>query len=271
MQIAEADYQRLKGFMLNNYGINLEGKISLVEGRLQAILTKRGFQSFEEFTDYVEKDRTGEAITLLVSRLTTNYTYFMREDKHYRFMTEKALPELAPAIRDRDLRIWSAGCSSGEEPYTTAMVLSEYFGAQKNEWDLTVLATDISKKVLAEAKRGVYPADKLTNLSKEMKLKYFKKLTDEEYQVSPGLAKGVQFGVFNLMEPFPFKKKFHIIFCRNVMIYFNAKTRAELAERYYDALLPGGYLFIGLSETLANQRTRFEYVKPAIYRKGTGT
>ena len=269
MQITDSDYQRLKGFMLKNYGINLEGKISLVEGRLHAILTKRGFQSFEEFTDYVEQDKTGEAITLLVSRLTTNYTYFMREDKHYKFMTETALPELLPKIRDRDLRIWSAGCSSGEEPYTTAMVLSEYFGIKKSEWDLTVLATDISQKVLAEARRAVYPADKLSNLSSEMKLKYFKKLSSEEYQVKPELAKSVHFGVFNLMEPFPFKKQFHIIFCRNVMIYFNAQTRASLAERYYDALAPGGYLFIGLSETLANQRTRFEYVKPAIYRKGT--
>ena len=267
MQISEADYQRLKGFMLNNYGINLEGKISLVEGRLQAILTKRGFQSFKEFTDYVEQDKTGEAITLLVSRLTTNYTYFMREDKHYKFMTETALPEITSTIRDRDLRIWSAGCSSGEEPYTTAMVLSEYFGGKKGEWDMTVLATDISKKVLAEAKRAVYHADKLSNLTSEMKLKYFKKLSQEEYQVKPELSKNVQFGVFNLMEPFPFKKKFHIIFCRNVMIYFNAQTRASLTERYYDALAPGGYLFIGLSETLANQKTRFNYVKPAIYRK----
>ncbi len=268
MQITDADYQRLKSFMLKNYGINLEGKISLVEGRLHAILTKRGFQSFEEFTDYVEQDKTGEAITLLVSRLTTNYTYFMREDKHYKFMTETALPLLTPSIRDRDLRIWSAGCSSGEEPYTTAMVLSEYFGIKKNEWDLTVLATDISQKVLAEAKRAVYPADKLSNLSSELKLKYFSKLSSEEYQVKPELAKNVQFGVFNLMDPFPFKKKFHIIFCRNVMIYFNAQTRASLAERYYDALVPGGYLFIGLSETLANAKTRFEYVKPAIYRRG---
>ncbi len=257
-----------EAFMLNNYGINLEGKISLVEGRLQAILTKRGFKSFEEFADYVEKDRTGEAITLLVSRLTTNYTYFMREDKHYKFMTDTALPELVPSIPDRDLRIWSAGCSSGEEPYTTAMVLSEYFSGMKSQWDTTVLATDISQKVLAEARRGVYPSDKLNNLSAELKMKYFKKLAGEEYQVKPELSKSVQFGVFNLMEPFPFKKKFHIIFCRNVMIYFNNQTRASLTERYYDALAPGGYLFIGLSETLANQKTRFDYVKPAIYRKG---
>lgn len=268
MQITETDYQRLKSFMLKNYGINLEGKISLVEGRLQAILQKRGFESFEEFTDYVEQDKTGEAITLLVSRLTTNYTYFMREDKHYKFMTENALPEIIPGIRDRDLRIWSAGCSSGEEPYTTAMVLQEYFGMKRGEWDLTVLATDISQKVLGEAKRAVYPADKLNNLTAEMKLKYFNKLNPDEFQVKPELKKHVQFGVFNLMEPFPFKKKFHIIFCRNVMIYFNSQTRAELSERYYDALAPGGYLFIGLSETLANQKTRFEYVKPAIYRKG---
>lgn len=253
--------------MLQNYGINLEGKMSLIEGRLHSILAKRGFGSFSAFIEYVENDKTGEAVTLLVSKLTTNYTYFMREDQHYNYMTATALPELEKTVKNKDLRIWSAGCSSGEEPYTTAMVLSEYFGLKRHEWELTVLATDISQKVLGEAKRGIYTADKLSHLSESMKRKYFVQLSAEEYRISDEIKNGVHFGVFNLMDPLPFKRKFHIIFCRNVMIYFNGKTREALAERYYDAIEPGGYLFIGLSETLSNLKTRFTYVKPAIYRK----
>jgi len=192
----------------------------------------------------------------------------MREETHYKFMQETALPYWTSEIRDRDLRIWSAGCASGEEAYTIVMVLSEYFGAKKKEWDTTVLATDISTKVLGIARNGVYPEEHFEHLPPSWKSKYFTKIGDEEYKVTDAMAKEVVFSQFNLMGDFNrFKKKFHIIFCRNVMIYFDTPTKAALAKRFHDALAVGGYLFIGLSETLSGISGDFEQTAPAIYRR----
>lgn len=270
MKLEQKDFQRLKNHMKDHYGINLEKKITLIEGRMSNLIARKGFQDFGSYIDYALDNPDEE--TLLVSRLSTNYTYFMREEQHYRFMTERALPEWVPRIKDRDLRIWSAGCSSGEEAYTAAMVLNEYFGPSKSQWDTTILATDISERVLNLARQAVYPEEEMRHLPDAYKKKYFHKVEEGMYQVSDAMRKQVVFGNFNLMEPvFSFRRKFHIIFCRNVMIYFDNQTREALARKYYDCLHPGGYLFIGMSETLANLQTPFTYVRPAIYMRGLNT
>jgi chemotaxis protein methyltransferase CheR len=147
------------------------------------------------------------------------------------------------------------------------MVLDDYFGTAKSQWDAKVLATDISPQVLAMADEAVYPEDRLKNLPNPWKTKYFTKEAGDQFRVKPEIKKEVIFRSFNLMEPFPFRKPFHLIFCRNVMIYFDKPTRDALIERYYDALEPGGYLFIGLSETVDKTNTRFEFVRPSIYRR----
>lgn len=269
-KIKRDEFLRLVHYMREQYGINLEQKQTLVEGRLWSVIQKHGFKSLDEYFQFVVADKTGEEAKTLVTRLTTNYTYFMREEQHYKFLTGRVLPDLVPVLRDKDLRIWSAGCSSGEEPYTTAMVLDDYFGPSKREWDCKVLATDISPQVLQMAKEAMYPEDRLKNLPAEWKRKYFDKVKDTDlFHVRPAIQQEVIFRSFNLMERnFPFKKKFHVIFCRNVMIYFNKETRDALVERYYDALEVGGYLFIGLSETVSKTDTRFTFVQPSIYRKG---
>jgi chemotaxis protein methyltransferase CheR len=183
-------------------------------------------------------------------------------------MTGTALPEWTKRITNHDLRIWSAGCSSGEEPYTIAMVLDEYFGIEKPKWDSTILATDLSPKVLATAKQAIYPDEHVEQLSPQWQKKFFKKLGPNQWQIVPHIAKEVVFSQFNLMGGFErFKKKFHIIFCRNVMIYFDNPTKAALSKRYYSVLEPGGYLFIGLSETLSGLNTDFKQIAPAIYKK----
>jgi chemotaxis protein methyltransferase CheR len=192
----------------------------------------------------------------------------MREETHYNFMTEVALPYWTSQVKTKDLRIWSAGCASGEEAYTTVMVLSEYFGTQKKDWDTTILATDISVRVLDIAKRGVYPEEHFEHVPKAWKLKYFNKIGDEDYKIKDNYAKEVVFGQFNLMDEFTrWKKKFHIIFCRNVMIYFDSPTKAALAKKFHDALETGGYLFIGLSETLTGISGNLQQIAPAIYRR----
>jgi len=268
MHIEDQDFIRLRDYIKSNYGVNLEKKKALIEGRLTNTITQQGFTNFHDYIDDVLSDRSGSKVNLLLTRLTTNYTYFMREETHYKFMEEVALPYWTSVIRDRDLRIWSAGCASGEEAYTTAMVLSEWFGIKKAEWDTTILATDISVKVLDIAKRGVYPEEHFENLQEAWKKKYFTRMPEGDYKVKDTLAKEVVFNQFNLMGEFSrFRKKFHIIFCRNVMIYFDTPTKAALTKRFYNALEPGGYLFIGLSETLSGIIGDFQQIAPSIYRR----
>ena len=268
-KIKKEEFLKLVNYMRDKYGVNLEQKLTLVEGRLWSVLNQKGFTTLEDYFNYVVNDETGEEEKTLITKLTTNYTYFMREDQHYKFLVENILPGLKDTLRDKDLRIWSAACSSGEEPFTTAMVLDDFFGASKREWDMKILATDISPQVLGMAKEAVYPGERLQNLQPAWKGKYFQKLGADKFRVNDEIRKEVIFRSFNLMEKtFPFKKKFHVIFCRNVMIYFNKQTRDDLVERFYDALEVGGHLFIGLSETVSKTDTRFKFVQPSIYRKG---
>jgi chemotaxis protein methyltransferase CheR len=268
LTIDDRDFHRLRSYIQENFGLNLEKKRILIEGRLSNSILQAGFDNFTDYLDDIFSDKTGAKIDGLISKLTTNYTYFMREEAHYRFLVQSALPEWVKKIKDNDLRIWSAGCSTGEEPYTIAMVLDEYFGVSKKGWDTTVLATDISPRVLAAAKEGIYPKEHLERLPPGWKDKYFTQAGTDLWKVKPFLSKEAVFSQFNLMGSFrSFRRKFHIIFCRNVMIYFNDKTKAELSRKYYDILEQGGYLFIGLSETLSGLNTDFVQISPSIYKK----
>jgi len=268
MHIEDQDFFRLRDYIKSNFGVNLEKKRTLIEGRLSNFIVQQGFENFHDYVGDVLNDKSGSKINTLMTKLTTNYTYFMREETHYKFMQDVALPYWTSVIRDHDMRIWSAGCASGEEAYTTVMVLSEWFGLKKKDWDTTVLATDISVKVLDMARRGVYPEEHFDHLPKVWRDKYFTKTGEGEYTIKNTLAKEVVFSQFNLMGDFSrFHKKFHIIFCRNVMIYFDTPTKEALAKRFYGALEVGGYLFIGLSETLSGISGEFQQIAPAIYRR----
>ena len=267
--ITDEEFEKLAQFIKSNYGINLkEEKKSLVMGRLRKVLHQKNMSSFSEYLDYVLSDKTGEAVSDMVNRITTNHTYFMRESKHFEFFKEEVLPYLKKKVSDKDLRIWSAGCSTGEEPYTLAMIIDEFFGKEKLFWNTQILATDISSKVLDVAKKGVYNNDSIAKMPSEKRLKYFKKISDEKSEVVDQIKKEVIFARLNLMnETFPFKKKFHTIFCRNVMIYFDSKTKMDLVNRFYEITEPGGYLFIGHSESLIRSQTKYKYIMPAVYRK----
>ncbi len=269
INLKDSEFKELTEYIKKNYGINLSAKKHLIEGRLSNMLTEKGFTNFSEYIEYIFSDTSGVEITLLVNKLTTNHTFFMRESSHFDYFRDKILPSLENTVSNRDLRIWSAGCSSGEEPYTLAMILSDYFGPSKARWNTKILATDISVKVLEAAARGIYTEEAISNIPKYWKLKYFNKVDDENYQVSDEIKNEIIFRIFNLMDnEFPFKKKFHVIFCRNVMIYFDAKTKMELINKFYDITEPGGYLFIGHSESINKEETRYKYVMPAVYRKG---
>ncbi|MCL2083991.1 MAG: protein-glutamate O-methyltransferase CheR [Oscillospiraceae bacterium] len=268
-KIKREEFMRLVEYMRTNYGVNLEQKLTLVEGRLWSVLSQKGFKSLSEYFEFVISDKTGAEAKTLVTRLTTNYTYFYREDQHYKFLVGTVLPHLRDTLSLKDLRTWSAGCSSGEEPFTTAMVYDDFFGFDKPRWDTKILATDISPQVLNMAREAVYPEERLQNLSAAWKSKYFTKAGPDKFKVCDKIRAEVIFRSFNLMDKnMPFKKRFHVIFCRNVMIYFNKETRDALVERFFDVLEPGGYLFIGMSETISKTDTRFTFVQPSIYRRG---
>ena len=175
MKISDQDFLKLVQYMLDNYGIDLSKKRTLIESRLSIPVKKMGFDSFSTFVDYAISDNSGKAVNLLTTKLTTNYTFFMREKEHFDFLKESVLPYLENKLEDKDIRIWSAGCSSGEEAYSIAMTIDEYFGAEKFFWDAKVLATDISSTMLSAAIKGVYDESRLEKMPEEWKRKYFKK------------------------------------------------------------------------------------------------
>lgn len=268
MQISNEDFVLLADYMLSNFGIDLSKKKALIESRLAVYISKMGFDSFSAFVEHAVNDKSGEVLDILTTKLTTNYTYFMREEEHYSFLTENVLPSLKDSLETKDLRIWSAGCSSGEEAYTVAMTIKEFLGNESSKWDAKVLATDISKAMLGNAEKGLYAASNLEKLPVEWIEKYFIRKEDGNYQIRDVIKNEVIFRTFNLTETFPFRRRFHVIFCRNVMIYFNKQTKIQLVSKFYDHLEEGGYLFIGHSESLNGISDAFTYVKPSIYRKG---
>ncbi len=271
MDITEAEFQRLVKFMYDNFGINLSAKKVLVQGRLGNMLRERGFTNYNDYIDTVLKDTTGAEVTTILNKLTTNHTFFMREPEHYTFLKETILPYMVETCsKDHVLRIWSAACSSGEECYTTAMLMDQYFGAEKAKWDTRILATDISQSVISKAKAGIYQEDGMKGLSNDWKARYFNNLGNGKYEICQGIKDEVIFKTFNLMDPMPDKykmKPFDLIFCRNVMIYFDQPTKQALVNRFYDVVKPGGYFFIGHAESVNRADTQFDYIKPAIYRR----
>ena len=268
MQLTDSDFTRLYTYVKNSYGIDLSKKKQLISSRLNNMLIQQGYRDFTQYTDEIISGKNPEMVSAMLNRLTTNYTYFLREKEHFDFLQKVVLPELAARhAQDHTLSIWSAGCSSGEEPYTISMYLKEFFSSLPGNWDTRILATDISQNVLSTAQSPAYTSESLAELPMEWQKKYFIQTGPGQYTVSPSLRQNVIFRTFNLMEPIHFKRKFDLIFCRNVMIYFDRPTKEALVRRFYDALLPGGYLFIGHSEGIDKGQCPYQYLHPAIYQK----
>ncbi len=266
--MTDEEFLRIAGYMKKRYGIDLGQKKVIMNGRLENHIKSGGWDSFHAFMNDMEKDGSGQLEKELVNLLTTNHTYFMREFEHFEFFKNVVLPQLKQKEQhSRDLRIWCGAASTGEEPYMIAMVLQDFFGLEAKHWDTKVLATDISTKVLQQAVAGVYDEEHLKDIPDQWKRHFFKKTPEGAYQVKDELKQEVLFRQFNLMSPFPFKKRMHTIFLRNVMIYFDERTKNELLQKVYDFLEPGGYLFIGMTETLDRGQIPFELVRPSIFRK----
>ena len=265
MTISDADFNRLYKFMQSNYGIDLSQKKQLISGRLSTPLKQRGYHNFTDFVNHVLQTKDNELITLLLDKLTTNYTFFMREKEHLDLFCKKIIPDIVQRHqKDKTLAIWSAGCSSGEEPYNITMFLFDYLGPQAKDWDTRLLATDISNRAMALAKKGVYELP--DTIPPDWKKKYFTPVAGGQYQVTRQVRDNVIFQPFNLMDPIKFRRKFDVIFCRNVMIYFDQPTKDALVRRFYDATVKDGYLLISASENLS-PNTPYKRLVTATFQK----
>lgn len=267
VELTSSQFKRISEMVYRLSGINLPaGKEGLVKTRLTKRLRALGLSRFTQYIDYVERDATGAELTTMLDLLTTNKTSFFRESAHFDFLRAQ-LPLMRQA-RGGQLRIWSAGCSSGEEPYTLAIVLMETW-PDSARMDVRILATDISTRILSRAREAIYAPDQLTEMPAGAARKYFRPVDADSarLQVNPEVRALVRFAHLNLMDAWPMKGPFDAIFCRNVMIYFDKPTQRALVQRYWDLLEPGGYLFVGHSESLTATGSSFRYVQPAVYVK----
>ena len=267
LKMQEEEFLYLVEFVRERYGINLTRKWALLEGRLANYLQERGFASFGDYIKSLQTNPSQQELTDFLNRITTNHTYFMREADHFDFFRDQVIPFWEERLNDRDLRVWCAASSSGEEPYTLAMILQDYFGGHARPWDTRLLATDLSLRALEKAWQGYYSQESVQKLPEAWQKRYFTKVDNTRVQVAETIKKQVVFRQFNLMEPIAAKKPYHAIFCRNVMIYFDAPTKEALANRLYDVMAPGGFLFVGHTEALARP-TRFRSIMPSVYQKG---
>ncbi|MCL2665631.1 MAG: protein-glutamate O-methyltransferase CheR [Defluviitaleaceae bacterium] len=266
--ITDKEFYAIRDYIKDHYGINLgDEKKSLIYSRLRTTLIENGFENFTQYFEHLLKDKSGDAIVRFVDKITTNHTFFMREVDHFDYLRDHVLPYIEETYSaQKDLRIWCAACSSGEESNTLQMIAQDHFKGKG--WDTQILATDISTQVLDKAVQSVYSADSVQTVPDKWKKTYFAKINEASYAVTDEIKKHITYRKFNLMqEKYVFKKKMQVIFCRNVMIYFDNKTRDEVVARMYEITEPGGYLFIGHSETLNHTNTKYKYVMPAVYRK----
>ncbi len=260
------DFDRIVNTIYQVSGISLsERKEDMVYSRLARRLRGVGLTSFKSYLDYVEENN--EEQKAFVNALTTNLTHFFREEHHFEYLTDVLFPEIFSKQQKR-IRFWSAGCSTGEEPYTLAMIW-EHLKAKPSHCDFKVLATDLDTNVLDTAKQGIYSIDKLKPVDEEY-FKWFSQnnnCTNNQKQVSETLKQYIHFKQLNLMQEWPIKGPFQLIICRNVLIYFDKPTQEKLIKRYTELLEPGGCLILGHSESLGKNRDIYENLGKTIFRK----
>lgn len=267
LELRPSEFAEIKRLAHEKFGLDLRsGKEELVSARLGKVIRKGGFRSFADYYRHVVGDPSGEALIHLIDALTTNFTSFMREPAHFEFLRQT----VAPAWRSRaEVAIWSAACSTGEEPYTLAFsLLDEFRGAGRPA--VRILATDISTRALETAARGVYQADRFAGVPASWLSDYLlrgKGRAEGWYKVKPEVQRLIEFRRVNLIEPLTIAGDFALILCRNVMIYFDKPTQQQVVEQLASRLEPGGYLFVGHSESLTGRTAGLEYVRPAVYRK----
>jgi chemotaxis protein methyltransferase CheR len=270
----DSDYDFIRELVYSHSRINLgPDKRELVSARLGKRLRATNITSISDYCRFLQQKESADELSHLIDAISTNHTFFFREPQHFNFLLKTLLPEMEARRMSeswRSFNVWSAASSSGEEPYSIAIALLDHFG-QRSAWPWRIEATDISHKILQRARVGVYREDAVTKVPAPMLSTHFQKgfgPQEGNYRVKPHVQECVTFRQLNLLEgALPFTEPFQLIFCRNVMIYFDRPTQEELVAKLTRQLVPGGYLFVGHSESLSGVKHTLETVKPAIYRR----
>ena len=266
LKLSSRQFDKISRLVHQVSGIDLhEGKEELVKARLIKRLRHLKIFGFDHYLKYLANDKSGSEIRAMVDVLTTNKTNFFRESEHLDYLRD----EIITGLGNDQIRLWSAGCSSGEEPYSIAITLCEAI-PDIGKCDIKILATDISDRMMEQARQGLYGEDTLKGMPPQLKRKYFQKAEagiGHRYRVVPLLQSMVCFAKLNLMDEWPMRGLFDVIFCRNVMIYFDKQTQEKLVKRFWSQLRAGGYLMVGHSESLTFMAHDYRYIKPAVYQK----
>lgn len=268
--LSDDQFDYIRKLVTEHAAIRLpDTKRQMVYGRLVRRLRELKLGSFDDYIEMLERD-TGKEFINLINAITTNLTSFFRENHHFELLRNQYLPDIVESRgAARQLRVWSAGCSTGEEPYTIAITLKEFLPPEAT-WDVRILATDIDTNVVNTAEQGVYSIDRVKDLKTEIKRNWFRRgkgVNRNMVKVNSELQQMISFRSLNLMEGWPMKGKFDIIFCRNVVIYFDKPTQKRLFDRYAELLHDGGYLFLGHSESMHNLSDRFKLLGNTVYQK----
>ena len=267
MHISQASFNQIREYIHRTAGITIgPEKSSMVTSRLWRRLELTGCASYENYLAFISSNEGVEERCLMLDLLTTNETYFFREPAHFRRLAHEILPQ----VRPRPVRVWCAAASTGEEPYSLAMVLADHLGI--NGWEL--LATDISRKVLAQAERGLYRMERLEQMPQQYLKQYCLRGVDEyqgQLAIHPELRKKVTFAQHNLLHPLVGHEKFDVIFLRNVLIYFDQPTKQLVLERVIQNLRPDGWLILGHCESLMGLQVPLTQEVPSVYRKKMGS
>jgi chemotaxis protein methyltransferase CheR len=273
LQLNDGEFSKFQRLIYDSFGIVLpEAKRDMLANRLRQMLVEQGFASFDEYYERRLKQPSAATLDELINRVSTNHTYFYRESRHFVHLSTEALKVLVPRAKQRssakpEFRLWCAAASFGQEPYGLAIQLREYWGKEYSKWSAGLLATDISERALTSAQQGSYSTEEVEPIPDSIRSRYFRKV-DGKWEVGAELRQDVLFRRFNLMnKALPFKKPFDVIFCRNVMIYFDNDTRQDLVKRFHDALYPGGYLYVGLAESLGKNAGQLQMIEPGVYRR----
>lgn len=257
-----------KDFIFNSAGIRFnESKRQQLETKIRKAMHRVGIESFDEYFTALSKTQNEDVFQQFINIITTNTTEFFREKEHFQYLMKNinAVLQSNPRIlRNREMRVWCAASSSGQEPVSIAMTLKQCL---PRDVMLNMLATDINSEVLSKAMRGQYLRSDCQGIPLEYRTKYVRDLDAEKVQISADILSCIKYRKFNLMTPFPFKKQFDIIFCRNVMIYFPDTVQRELVRKFDACLIPGGYLFVGHTESLLNKKSTFVSVAPSVYTR----
>jgi chemotaxis protein methyltransferase CheR len=273
VHLSDHDFNQVRDVVHELAGINLnEGKKELVVARLSKRIRQLGMKSVGQYLEYVQEERTQKELITMLDALSTNLTSFWRESQHFEYLAKETVPRIVERARTSDdfrIRAWSAGCSTGEEPYSLIMQVLAHLD-RAIRYDFKLLATDLSTRVLGIAREGVYSAERVKPLPNDLRSRFIVSEPSDNgkfYRVTDEVKTHASFARLNLMESWPMHGPMDFIFCRNVMIYFDKPTQGRLVRRFFDLLRPGGTLYIGHSESLTGVEHNFRYIRPTVYEK----